>query len=134
MSLGLFAARMGNLEIFSLSAKTASNRCTQNLVMVFEESMQNQDQCKCLQAFHVAHDILWQCSEYLPALSVIGTLAFSKHSSSKPKSTVERWGKGSASRQAKAQLLLFLTLKYLANVIEIWLSGFNQLFSLYYSS
>lgn len=56
MSLGLFAARMGNLEIFSLGAKTASNRCTQNLVTVFEESVQKQDRCVCLKALHVARD------------------------------------------------------------------------------
>lgn len=44
MSLAFFAACMVGLEILSIGAKKAYDRCMQNLV----ESMQNQPQCTCM--------------------------------------------------------------------------------------
>lgn len=41
MSLGGFAALMVSLEIFSIGAKKAYNRCMKNLLMCFEEPVQN---------------------------------------------------------------------------------------------
>lgn len=46
MSLAFFAACMVGLEILSIAAKKAYDRCMQNLV----ESMQNQSRCTCMQS------------------------------------------------------------------------------------